>query len=117
MQKRLEVAVCGGSLLAAGIAASLEARGEIRVSRLGSSLAEAAPAVRMLSPQAIIFDIRDGGLAEVGTLLREKPGLVLIGLEHDRDTATVFAAGRQKVESGEELARLIIVRQADEGDR
>ena len=116
MQKRLEVAVCGGSLLTAGIVASLQAQGGFRVSRLGSSLAEAAPAIKMLAPQAVIFEICEDGLAEVGALLRENRALTLIGLERERDAITVFTASRQTIESGEALARVIAARTDEERD-
>lgn len=107
MQKRLEVAVCGDSLLAAGIGASLQNQAGLRVSMLGRSLIEAAPALRMLSPHVVIFEMTEDGLSAVGGVLREGCGPMLIGLDRGQDTVTVFTAGRQAIKSGEELAKVI----------
>jgi hypothetical protein len=116
MGKQLEVAICGDSLLAAGIGASLEAQAGIRVSRLGRSLAEAAPELRMLSPHAVIFEMTRDELAAIGGVLREGLGLTLIGLDREQDAVTVFSAGRQAIKSGEELAKVIAARTNEERD-
>jgi hypothetical protein len=114
MLRLIEVGVCGGGLLMAGIVAGLQAQKGFRVSQLGSSLIEAAPAIRMLAPQMMIFDMKEGGLAEVGALLRENQKLTLIGLEGETGTIAVFTATGQTIESGEELARFIAAGQKDE---
>lgn len=110
MEKWLEAGVCGKSLMLAGIVASLQAIGEVRVSRLGSSLAEAVPEIKLLSPHAVFFEMSDGGQAAVGDILREHPGLMLIGLEPGRDEITAFYAARQTVSSAEELMQMILKR-------
>ena len=93
-----------------GIEASLQAKEGLRVSRLTAPLTNAAMEIKMLSPHVVIFEMRDDVKAVLATILRDHPGIKLIGLEPERDSITVFSANEQTVSSVEDLARVILER-------
>lgn len=99
--------ICGCSLFLAGMETSLQARGGMRVRRLGNSLSEAVLEINMLAPHAVIFEMGDAEQAVINYILGEHPGTMLIGLEAERDYMTVFSVSEQRVSSVEELVRVI----------
>ena len=108
MEKWLEVGVCGKSLMLAGIAASLQAQGKVRISWLESPLAEASPEIKLLAPHAVLFEMSGRWQTTVSDLLGKHPGLTLIGLEAESETITAFSATRQTVFSIEALTQIIL---------
>lgn len=107
MRKHLEIGICSSGLIMDGIEASLKTQENLRISRLGQSLAEAAMEIKMIFPHAIIFEIKDTKQADIAAVLQEYPGVKLIGIDPERDAITVFSASEQKVSSVDELARVI----------
>jgi hypothetical protein len=105
---RLVVGVCGKGLFVTGIAASLKEQGRLWVRQLGDSLAEAFYEIKMLSPQAVIFEWSAADEAAIAALLRQVPGVRLVGLDAQTSTFTVFSASRQTIATVEDLASAII---------
>ncbi len=107
LKQRLEVGICGNSLFLNGMAASLQERGLFRISHLEKSLAEAMLDIKMLSPYAMLFEYSEAERPAIAALLREHPGIKLIGLEAERNSLVVFSGREHTVTNVEELTQII----------
>jgi hypothetical protein len=108
--RNLEVGVCGCSLFLAGIKISLQAREGMRVRRLGDSLAESFGEIKMLFPHVVIFEMNAVEQSAIANIMRKIPHTMLIGLEAESESITVFSASEQRVSSMDELAKMIFKR-------
>ncbi|WP_021168037.1 hypothetical protein SOV_50330 [Sporomusa ovata DSM 2662] len=111
LKQCLEVGICGNSLFLNGMAASLQEQRLFRVSRLEKSLADAVLDIKMLSPHAVLFEYTDAERPIIAALLRECPGIRLIGLEAERNSLIVFSGSEHAVTNVEELIQVIVDKQ------
>ena len=89
------VLLCGRSLLLSGVAASLAERPGLKVARAATW----TEANRRLAPPAgvpdtLIFDLTDANVSHILPLVLKNPGLLLIGLDPERNQA-VLVSGQQ----------------------
>lgn len=110
LTQSLEVGVYGCGPFMAEMESSLQAVGGLRVRRLGNALADAVLEMKMLSPDAVIFEMSEDAQSLITAILQEYPGTMLIGIGPGRGSITVFSASERTVSSGEELARVIRAR-------
>jgi len=115
MNPRIRVAVCGSSLTMAGLAASLQANQDVDVVRIPAIAAALAQAPGELAPTVIAFDLAEmtGDLAV--SLLRERPGLMLIGVAPDSDRLLLLSGHAEQVLSVADLVKVIHQRQPIQG--
>ncbi|HWR30655.1 MAG TPA: hypothetical protein VN631_12580 [Negativicutes bacterium] len=109
----LEVGICGTSPGMSAIEASLGQQPRVRLRRLGNSLSDSAPEIKMLSPHAVLFAMKACEELPITLLLQEQPEIALIGVDEDNDTVTVFSLNTHSVSEIEELVRLILEQTED----
>lgn len=109
MKRCFEVGVYGCSVFLAGIEAALKIHNGVRVQWLGNSLAEALWEIRMLSPQAVLFEINNGSQAVISAIKREYPSIKIMGLSPESGIVTVICGGEQDdaMSAGGELIQVI----------
>lgn len=107
LNQRLEVGVCGNSMFLNGMAAGLKVQGMFRVSRLEKTLADALLDIKMLSLDTVLFEYADAERPGIAALLRECPGIRLIGLEAERNALIVFSGHEHVVTNVEDLIQVI----------
>ncbi|HWR38544.1 MAG TPA: hypothetical protein VN611_03520 [Patescibacteria group bacterium] len=108
MKQCVEVGICGSGPVLTGIETSLKTLKGFRVRRLPISLAESVWEIKMLHPHAVIFEMRAVEEAVIAAILRNIPGVRLIGIDSGRDSITVFSARARPVFSLENLAQAIL---------
>ena len=108
LKQQLEIGVCGNSLFLNGMVASLQTRGQFRISRLEKSLAAAMMDIKILFPDVVLFEYSDTEKPAIAALLREQPGVRLIGLEAERNCLIVFSGSEHSVTNVEELTQVIV---------
>ena len=108
MEKRTRVVVYGNTLSMAGIAASLNAEASLEIICVDPQNPTAPQNLKELNPETIIFDRSDPNTILDLTLLREQPGLLLVGVDPSSDDALVLSGQLTRVLSGRDLARLVI---------
>ncbi len=103
----IRVAVCGDSLYMAGLAAGLGANPGVAILRLPAVGPALAQALAHLSPSVIAFDLGEmpGDLAI--SLLRDRPDLILIGIDPSDDSTLVLSGREEQPLSAAELVRMI----------
>ncbi len=107
MDKRTRVIVYGNTLSMAGIAASLKAEEGLKVICVDPQNSTVRQSLDELGPQAVIFDRSDPNTALDLALLREQPGLLLIGVDPSSDDALVLSGQLTRVLSAKDLASLV----------
>ena len=107
MEKRTRVVVYGNTLSMAGIAASLKAETSLEIICVDPQNPTVPQNLKELNPETIIFDRSDSNTILDLTLLREQPGLLLVGVDPSSDDALVLTGQLTRVLSGRDLARLV----------
>jgi hypothetical protein len=92
MEKRRRVAVYGNSLNIALIVASLKADSTLEVIGVDLDSPEARQSLDENDLAAIVFDLSDPPMRLDVTLLRDRPGLLLIGVDPSRDEMLVLSS-------------------------
>ncbi len=92
MEKPRRVAVYGNSLNMAGIVASLKADPTLEVLCVNLDSPDARQSLDENDFAAIVFDLSDPPLRLGFTLLRDRPGLLLIGVDPSRDEMLVLSS-------------------------
>ncbi len=92
VEKRRRVAVDGNSLNMAGIIASLKADVTLEVLCVNLDYPNARQSLDENDPAAVVFDLSDPPLRLDVTLLRDRPGLLLIGVDPSRDEMLVLSS-------------------------
>ncbi len=92
MEKRRGVAVHGNSLNIAGIVASLKADTTLEVLYVNLDSPNARQNLGGNELAAIVFDLSDPPLRLDFTLLRDQPGLLLIGVDPSRDEMLILSS-------------------------
>ena len=107
MKKRRRVAVYGNSLTMAGIVASLKADRTLEVLCVNLDSPTARQSLDENDLAAILFDQNDSPLLLDIPLLRDRPGLLLIGLDPSRDEMLVLSSHPEQALSMADLVSVI----------
>ncbi len=107
MEKRRRVAVYGNSLHMAGIVASLKADTTLEVLCADLDSPNARQSLDENDLAAIVFDLGDPPLRLGFTLLRDRPCLLLIGVDSSRDEMLVLSSHPAQALSMADLVRVI----------
>jgi hypothetical protein len=91
VEKRTRVVVYGSALHMAGMQASLKAEPDLEVLCVDPHAPTAGQRLNELHPAVIAFDLTDPSLGLDVTLLREQPGLLLIGVDPSSDELLVLS--------------------------
>jgi hypothetical protein len=89
------------------VAASLKADQSLEVVCVDPHSPTARQSLRELSPAAIAFDLTDPSTSVDVSLLREKPGVLLIGIDLESDEILVLSGRPQQALSVSDLVRVI----------
>ena len=107
MEKRRRVAVYGNSLNMAGIVASLKVDPSLEVFCINLDFSSARQCLEKNDLAAIVFDLSDQPLGLDVTLLRDRPGLLLIGVDLSRDEMLVLYSHPAQALSVTDLVNVI----------
>lgn len=107
VEKRTRVVVYGTSLNMAGIAASLAADSSLDVMRLNPRSPSTRQSMNELDPTVIAFDLNDPDPGLDITLLRERPGLLLIGVDLSSNELMVLSGHAVQALSVADLVKVI----------
>ena len=107
LENRTRVVVYGNTLSMAGIAASLKVETTLDVFCVDPKHPSARKCLNELDPQTIIFDRTEPHPELDLALLREQPGLLLVGVDPSSDDVLVLTGQRNRVVSVSELAHLV----------
>ncbi len=111
MEKHRRVAVYGNSLNMAGIAASLKADTTLEILCINPDFPNAWQSLDKNDLAAIVFDLSDPLLLPDITLVRDRPGLLLIGVDPSRDELLVLSSHPEQALTVADLVR--VIRQQD----
>ena len=106
------VVLCGNSVFLAGIKADLERKAHEYGAALQLVTVEAGSPnvtglIRASNPRAVLFDLAAEEPGFAATLLREQPGLLLIGVDPSSDELLVLSVRRRRALSLTDLADVI----------
>ena len=107
MEKRRRVAVYGNSLSMAGIVASLKADTTLEVLCVNLDSPNARQSLDENDLAAIVFDLSDPPLHLGVTSLRDRPGLLLIGVDPSRDEMLILSCHPAQALSVADLVSVI----------
>ena len=107
MEKRRRVAVYGNSLNMAGIVASLKADTTLEVLCVNLDSPSARQSLDENDLAAIIFDLSDPPVRLDVTLLRDRPDLLLIGVDPSRDEMLILSSHPAQALSMADLVSVI----------
>lgn len=107
MDKRTRVVVYGSSLNMAGIAASLKGDAGLEVVRIDSHSPAFQQRLNELDPAVIAFDLSDPSSGLDVRLLRQRPGLLLVGVDSASDELLILSSQQERVVAMADLLRVI----------
>ena len=107
MENRRRVAVYGNSLNIAGIVPSLKADTTLEVLCVNLDSPNARQSLDENDLAAIVFDLSDPPLRPDFTLLRDRPGLLLIGVDPSRDEMLILSSHPAQALSMADLVSVI----------
>ena len=107
MEKRRRVAVCDKSLNMAGIIASLKEETTLEVLCVDLVSPDARQSLDEYDLAAIVFDLNAPSLRLNVTLLRDRPDLLLIGVDFSRDEMLVLSSHPEQALSVADLVQVI----------
>ena len=111
------VVVYGNSLVVATLGASLAACAEMELLPVDAPLDELPPRLDALAPDALLFGATAARSDLVVRLLRDRPGLILIGADPATDALLVLSGRQEQPVSAADLAQLIVQPQAQRQGR
>ncbi len=103
-----DVVLYGGSVFLAGIQAQLERDTALELLAIGAGQLDAIELICALKPRAVIFDLTMKQPDFAILLLREQPGLLLIGMDPSMDEMLVISTRPEKARAVNDLVRLIL---------
>lgn len=90
--ERTRVVVYGGSLNMAGIAASLKADAGMEIFHIDPRSQDARSRLNEIDPAVIAFDLSDPSIGLDISLWRDRPGLLLIGVDPSNDSLLLLSS-------------------------
>lgn len=115
MEKYRRVVVYDNSLYMAGIAASLKADTTLQVLQIDPDSPDVRQSLDENDLVAIIFDMSDPLLRPDISLLRDRPGLLLIGVDPSKNEMLVLSSHPEQALSIADLVK--VIRQDDSNTR
>jgi hypothetical protein len=97
----------GSSVFLAGIKAELESRLALELIMIEAGCPNVMDLIRTRKPRAVLFDLGTGTLDYVIQLLRDRPGLLLIGVDPSRDEMLVLSSHPAQALSITDLVEVI----------
>jgi hypothetical protein len=107
VEKRTRVIVYGSTLNMAGIAASLKTDAGLEVIWVDPHSADVCQRLKEIEPAAIAFDMSGPSPVLDVTILRECPGLLLIGVDPSKDELLVLSSYPAQATSISDLIQII----------
>ncbi len=107
MRAATSVVLYGSSLLLAGIEAELRSRGQLRVVVIAADGRDAAARIAACDAAAVVFDLAGVQPDFAFALLRERPGLPLIGVDPSSDNMPFFCGRRARAVTTADLIQVI----------
>ena len=107
MADRPLLIVLGDSLLMEGAAVSLAECPQLSLIRLDSSVIDIWPQVDSLKPDVVVFELEIPQSPFVLSLLKERPGILLIGLDLDRNRVVVLNSRQQLLRTMHDLCQIV----------
>ncbi len=107
LENRTRVVVYGNTLSMAGIAASLKVETTLDVFCVDPKHPSARKCLNELDSKTIIFDRTEPHPELDLALLREQPGLLLVGVDPSSDDLLVLTGQRNRIVTASELAHLV----------
>lgn len=107
MDKRTRVVVYGNSLNMAGIAASLKTDANLDVVCINPHAHNTRQSLNELNPAVIAFDLNDTNPGLDIILLRDRPGLLLVGVDACSDKLLVLSSQSSQAHSVADLINVI----------
>jgi len=101
------VILYGDSVFLAGIRADLAARSRLEVLTLAPGCPDAAAFIRARQPAALLFDLSAAQPDFAVSLLRDRPDLILIGVDPSSDKLLVLSGRQEQPESAAGLVQAI----------
>ena len=107
MTPEIRVAVCGSSLYMTALAASLQAHPDVAVLRIPANRAALSQSLDDLAPAVVALDLGEipGDIAF--SLLRDRPKLILIGVDPCSDRLLLLSGRQERPVSAAELLQAI----------
>ncbi len=106
------VVLYGTTLVVSTIGASLQASADLELIRIDPALPGAAERLLALQPSAVVFDLAAGQPDFAMSLLRQQPGLLLIGADPSSDDLLVLSSHAARALSVADLVAVIAHRQS-----
>ncbi len=113
MSFKKSVLIFGRSLNLAGIGACLKLEEGLNVYRIDPQDTAAKQHLEALTPEVIFFDLSDPPNDLNMVLMRNRPNILLIGVDPSSDEVFVFKGQRNRVVSAGELSKLISMHTGD----
>ena len=107
MKKRMQVVVYGNSLSMAGIAATLRVDAGLEVVRIDPHSPTLLQQLAELDPAVIAFDLGDPSSGLDVRLLRERPGLLLVGVDPASDELLLLSSQQERAVAVADLLSVI----------
>ena len=107
MTHKIQALVCGSSVYMAALAANLQTNPDVAVFHIPADTAALSRATAELLPVLVAFDLGEmpGDLAI--SLLRDRPELILVGVDPSSDKMLVLSGRHEQPVSAAELLRAI----------
>ncbi len=97
----------GNSVFLAGIKADLESRVSLKLITVEAGSADASEQIRAHKPDVLLFDIATGQPEFTVSLLRDRPGMLVICLDPSSNEMLVLSARPQQALSLSDLVKVI----------
>jgi hypothetical protein len=105
--KKWTVALYGGNLAMAAIAASLQGKPEFQVEKVESLPPGNIDKLNAAPPDAILFDFAEGHPNFTIPLLRNHPRILLIGVDLKISKMTVLSCEQSRLLTADDLAKVL----------
>ncbi len=109
----VRVGLCGSSLYMAALAASLKQQPDVEVVPVEARDPAVLQCLDEVAPAAIAFDLLEVPSDLALALLRDRPGLLLIGVDPIRDELLVLSGYAAHAVTAADLMRVIVESSAD----
>jgi DNA-binding NarL/FixJ family response regulator len=103
----IRVAVCGSTLHMAGLAACLEANPDVEVLRVPAEAAALLQSLDEPAPAVVAFDLGEMPGDLVLALLRDRPEVILVGVDPSSDRLLLLSGRQAQPVSAAELLQAI----------
>jgi hypothetical protein len=108
MDNRPHVVLLGNSLLLDGVAVSLMDQQRLRMVRLEAGTSDIREQLGSLEPELIVFELDSPDAHSIISLLKDRPGILLIGLDLNCSRAIVLNSSQHLTRSMSDLQRVVL---------